>query len=186
MTYKCGRVLLFFISVYFAISKLILLFSYCFHVPCIIFSNVYITHTMFPFLFNWSQSKPSVVNQMRHFFWSSKIFFCSFQLFENGHTNNVVSTLINVMKLDVENNNVVSTLSNVGNINVEINKVDLTLFNVVNFNDDIHNVASTLIRHCPMSSWRHITLTAILRPCWNVSWVLTNVTKRVHNFVKFI
>ena len=70
--------------------------------------------------------------------------FFSFQLFENGHINNVVSTLINVMKLDLEND-VVLTLPNVVNMNVEISKVDSTLFNVVNFNFNIRNVASTLI-----------------------------------------
>ena len=54
--YKCGRVVLFLTSVYFAIIKLILLFSYSFHVPCIIHSNVYfyIVRSMFPFLVYWS------------------------------------------------------------------------------------------------------------------------------------
>ena len=42
------------------------------------------------------------------------------------------------MKLDVENNSIVSTLPNVVNINVEID-------NVVNFNVGIQNVVSTLI-----------------------------------------
>ena len=56
------------------------------------------------------------------FFWSSEIFFCSFQLFGNGHIHNVVWTLINLMKLDVENNSIVSTLSNVVNISVEIDE----------------------------------------------------------------
>ena len=39
---------------FFAISKLILLFSYSFHVPCIIISNAYfyIVSSMFPFRFN--------------------------------------------------------------------------------------------------------------------------------------
>ena len=41
------------------------------------------------------------------------------------------------MKLDLENNGIVSTLSNVVNINIEIDNVDLTLLNVVNFNVDI-------------------------------------------------
>ena len=58
ITYKCGRIVLSRTSVYFAISKLILLFSYSFHVPYIIPSNVYfyIVRSMFPFLFNRSQS----------------------------------------------------------------------------------------------------------------------------------
>ena len=41
ITYKCGRVVLFLTSVYFAISKLIQLFSYSFHVPRITLSSVY-------------------------------------------------------------------------------------------------------------------------------------------------
>ena len=80
-----------FISL-FCISKLILLFSYSFHVQCIILCNVYfyIAHSMFPFLFNWSQWKASVVDQMsRLFLQAQKYFFCSFQLFENHHTHNV-------------------------------------------------------------------------------------------------
>ena len=68
-----------------------------------------------------------------------------FFFFSNGHIRNVVSTLINVLKIDVENDNVISTLSNVVQINVEIDNVDSTLFNVVNFNVDLHNVVSTLI-----------------------------------------
>ena len=65
-------------------------------------------------------------------FWSSKIlyFYSSFQLFANGRIHKVVSTLINVVKLDVENNNVV-------HITAEINNVDSTLFNDVNFNDSL-------------------------------------------------
>ena len=71
ITYKCGRVVLFLISVYFQISKAILIFSYSFHAPCIILPNdfsCYIVRSMFPFLFNWSQSKTSVVNQKSHHF----------------------------------------------------------------------------------------------------------------------
>ena len=112
----------------------------------------------------------------KSFFLSSKIFFCPIQPFQNGHTHNVVSTLINVVKLDVENNNIVSTLSNVVYINVEKDKVDLTLFNIANFNVDIHNFVSTLIWHCPTSR-RHIILTTTLRQRWKVSWVLTNFLK---------
>ena len=131
ISYKCGRVVLFLTQVYFSITKLILLFSYCSHVPCMIISKeyYYIVLSMFPFVFKWSQWKASAVNQMSpSLFWSPKIFFCSFQFFENGHIHNVVSTLINVMKLDVENNSIVSTLSNVVNINIEIDNLDLTLF----------------------------------------------------------
>ena len=65
--------------------------------------------------------------------------------FSNGHIRNVVSTLPNVVKIDVENDNVVSTLSNVVQFNVEKHNVVSTLFYVVNFNVDKHNVVSTLI-----------------------------------------
>ena len=40
--------------------------------------------------------------------------------FSNGHIRNVVLTLPNVMKIDVENDDVVSTLSNVVQFNLEI------------------------------------------------------------------
>ena len=48
--------------------------------------------------------------------------------FSNGYLRNVVSTLPNVVKIDVENDIAVSTLSN-----------------VVQFNVDVHNVVPTLI-----------------------------------------
>ena len=105
--------------------------------------------------------------------------------FENDHIHNFVLTLINVVKLDVENNYIVSMLSNVVNINLEIDNVDLTSFKVVNFSVQIHNVVSMLIWRCSMSR-RHITLTTTLRQRWNVCWVLKNVAKRLYNFVKFI
>ena len=56
------------------------LFSYSFHVPCIILSNVYfyIPRSMFPFLFNRSQSKVSVVNQMSHLFLEAQKYFFAF------------------------------------------------------------------------------------------------------------
>ena len=60
--------------------------------------------------------------------------------FSNNHIRNVVSTLPNVVKIDVENDNVVSTLPNVVQFNVV-----LTFLNVFNFNVDVHNVLSTLI-----------------------------------------
>ena len=81
IAYKCGSVVLSHTSIYFVTSKPILLFSYFFHVPCIILSNVYfyIVHCMFPFLFNRSQLKASVVNQMSHlFFEAQKYFFALF------------------------------------------------------------------------------------------------------------
>lgn len=41
-----------------------------------------------------------------------------FQLYANSHDRNVVSKLVNVVKLEIENCNVASTLSKVVNINV--------------------------------------------------------------------
>ena len=73
------------------------------------------------------------------------VFYSRHNNFSNGHIHNVVSTLPNVVKIDVENDNVVSMFSNFVQINVEIDDVDSTLLNVVNFNVDIHNVVSTLI-----------------------------------------
>ena len=63
----------------------------------------------------------------------------------NGHIRKIVSTLPNVVKIDVENDYVVSTLPNVVQFHVEKHNVVSTLFNVVNFNVDVHNVVSTLI-----------------------------------------
>ena len=60
------------------------------------------------------------------------MFACFF--FSYGHIHNVVSTLPNVVKIDVENDSIVSRLSKVVQINVEIDDVDSTLFNVVNSN----------------------------------------------------
>ena len=65
--------------------------------------------------------------------------------FSNGHICNVVSTLPNVVKIDVENDNVVSTLSNMVQSNVEKHNVHSALIYVVNFNVDIHNDVLTLI-----------------------------------------
>ena len=61
--------------------------------------------------------------QKYYFVFESKLIF-----FSNGHIRNVVSTLPNVVNIDVEKHNLVSTL-----------------LYVVNFNVDIHNVVSTLI-----------------------------------------
>ena len=139
---------------------------------------------MFPFLFNWSQSKASVVNQIIHLFFEAQKYFLLFQLFKNDHTDNVVSTLMNVMKLDVESNSIVPTLSNV-NVKLEIDHVGLALFNVKKFNVDIHYVVSTLIWHCPTSR-HYITLTTNVETRLIGFLVLTNVAERLHNFGKFI
>ena len=83
ITYKCGRVVLSRTSAHFVISKLILLFSYSFHVPCIILSNFYfdIVSSMFLFPFNQLQSKASVVNQRVTFFFKLKNICLPFSTF---------------------------------------------------------------------------------------------------------
>ena len=82
ITYKCGLVVLFHTPVYFAISKLIPLFSYSFPVLCIIILSkvyFYIVSSMFLFLFNWSQWQASIFNQISHlFFGTQKYFFALF------------------------------------------------------------------------------------------------------------
>ena len=78
---KCGRVVLSRASVYFVISKLILLFSYIFSFTMHYnFQRLfYIARSMFPFLFNRPQSKASVDNQMSHLlFEAEKYFFVLF------------------------------------------------------------------------------------------------------------
>ena len=104
--------------------------------------------------------------------------------FLNGHIRNVVSTLPNVVKIDVENDNVVSTLSNVVQFNVEKHNVVSTLFYVVNFNVDIHNVVSTLIWRCATSR-RHINLKATLNRRWNVCWELSWCTNKINQATFF-
>ena len=79
---------------------------------------------------------------------------CFFVLFRRGHFHNVVSTFINIVKLDVENNNVFSTLLDVVHVNVEI-----------------HNVVSMLIWRCPTSR-RHANQKTTLKQRWNVCWVV--------------
>ena len=118
------------------------------------------------------------------FFEAQKCYFVfdsrlNFYFISNGHIHNAVSTLLNLVKIYVENDNVVSTLSNVVQINVEIGNVDSTLFNVVNFNVDVHNVVPTLIWRC--TTWRrHINLKATLKRRWNVCWVVSSVCSSTH------
>ena len=86
------------------------------------------------------QSSIFLEAQKYYFAFESRLNF-----FSNGHIRNVVSTLPNVVKIDIENDNIVSTLSNVVQFNLEIHNVASTLMNVVNFNVDVHNVVSMLI-----------------------------------------
>ena len=73
------------------------------------------------------------------------VFESMLKFFSNDHIRNVVYTLPNVVKINVENDNVLSTLSNVVQFSVEKHNVVSMLFYVVNFNVDIHNVVSTLV-----------------------------------------
>ena len=54
VTRKCGRVVLFLTSVYFAISQLILLFSYSFYIRCIILANVHFHNQKQVLLIKWA------------------------------------------------------------------------------------------------------------------------------------
>ena len=100
----------------------------------------------YKFLLKWGkneenfESSISFEAQKYYFVFESRLNF-----FSNGHIRNVVSTLPNVVKIDVENDNVVSTLPNVAQFNAEKHNVVSKLFNVVNFNVDVHSVVSTLI-----------------------------------------
>lgn len=60
--------------------------------------------------------------QKYYFVFYSRFFVLLCFFFSNGHIQNIVSTLPNV-KMDFENDNVISTLSNVVEINVEIENV---------------------------------------------------------------
>ena len=109
----------------------------------------------YKFILKWGKNKEDFQSRIffevqKHYFaFESRLFL--FFFFSNGHICKVVSTLPNVVKINVENNNVVSTLSNVVQYNVEIRNVVLTSFNIVNFNVDLHNVVSTLVWQCAAS-----------------------------------
>ena len=82
-----------------------------------------------------------IETQKYYYVLDSKLIFSFF----NGHIDNVVSTWLNVVQIDIENDNVVSTLHNVIQINFELDIVGSTLFNVVNSNVNVRNVVSALI-----------------------------------------
>ena len=106
----------------------------------------------YKFLLKWGKNEDF---ESSIFFEAQKYYFVfesRLNFFPICHSRNVVSTLPNVVKIDVENHNVVSTLSN-----------------VVQFNVDVRNVASTLIWRCA-TSWRHINLKTTLNRRWNVCW----------------
>ena len=84
----------------------------------------------------------------------SDFFFFSFFFFGNKHFHDVVSTLINILKLDVDKDNVFSTLPKVVCISVEIHNVDSTLYVLVNPNVEIHHVVSTMVWHWHISTKR--------------------------------
>ena len=68
--------------------------------------------------------------------------------FSNGHIHNFVSTLPNVVKIDVENDNLVSMMSNIVQFNVEKHSVVSILFYVVNFNVDTHSCFNVDLTLC--------------------------------------
>ena len=78
----------------------------------------------YKFLIKWGKMK-KVLSPGYSLKLKNIILFLNLDLisFLNGHIRNVVSTLSNVVKIDVENDNVVSTLSKVAQINVEIHNV---------------------------------------------------------------
>ena len=92
----------------------------------------------YKFLLKWCKNIIKLKNII--LFLNRGLFF-----FSNGQIRNVVSTLPNVVKINVENDNVVFTFSNAVQFNLERHNVVSKLFNVVNFNVDVHNVVSTLI-----------------------------------------
>ena len=100
----------------------------------------------YKFLLKWGKIEEDFESSI--FLEAQKYYFAfesGLNFFSNGHIPNVLSTLPNVVNIDVENDIVNSMLSNVIQFNVEIHNVVSTLLKVVNFNVDVHKVVSTLI-----------------------------------------
>ena len=70
---------------------------------------------------------------------------CYYVFFGVGNIHNIVSTLLNNVKLDVENDGVISKSSKVAQDDIDIDDVVSTLFDIVNSNVDIHSVVSVLV-----------------------------------------
>ena len=132
----------------------------------------------YKFLLKWGKIEEDFESSI--FLEAQKYYFAfesRLNFFSNGHIRNVVSTLPNVVKIDVENDNVVSTLPNV----VQFNVVS-TFLNVFNFNVDVHNVLSTLI-WCCAASRRHINLKTMLNRRWNVCLLMKPWLNKWLNFL---
>ena len=94
----------------------------------------------YKFLLKWGKNEENFESSI--FFEAQKycfVFESRLIFFSNGHIRNVVLTLPNAVKIDVENDKVASTLSNLIQCNVEKHNVVSTLFNIVNFNVGLHN-----------------------------------------------
>ena len=114
----------------------------------------------YKFLLKWGKNEEDFESSI--FFEAQKYYFVfesRLNSFSNGHICNVVSTLSNVVKIDVEN----------VQFNVDIYNVVSMLLNVVSFNVDVLNVVSALIWRCATSR-RHINLKTKLNRRWNVFW----------------
>ena len=147
ITYKCGWAVLSHTSVYLPSANP----CYYFHILSIYHALYFPTFSLrlyvscFPFfLIDHHGQQVLLIKQAIFFFWSSKIFFFSFQLFENSHIQNFVLMLINVVKLDTQINNIVLTFTNV------VNTI------VVNFNVGF-TLSDTVTSYCPNK---------MLRRCW--------------------
>ena len=141
---------------------------------------------VFQFFWDWKGSNGNKENQFLKYwskYWVQRIQFSVyfylklkdvvlplnrrfFQQYAIDRIHNIVSTLVNLVKL-VVNDGIVSTLLNVVNTKVEVDDIDSILVNVVNFNVDLHNAVFMFIWRCP-TSWSHINLTETLKQRRNI------------------